>query len=46
MFGLELNYESMQIPHFYGDENKDAIIPMEWLRMEKESSMNPLRERN
>jgi hypothetical protein len=46
MFGLELNYESMEIPHFYGDENKDAIIPMEWLGLVKEYGMNPSREEN
>jgi hypothetical protein len=36
----------MKIPHFYGDEDKDEINPMEWLRMVKESGKNPSRERN
>jgi hypothetical protein len=31
----------MAIPKFTGDEDKDEINPMEWLRMVKEYDMNP-----
>jgi hypothetical protein len=30
----------MEISDFYGDEDKDEIFPMEWLRMVKESGRN------
>jgi hypothetical protein len=36
----------MEIPKFTGDEDKDEINPMEWLRMVKEYDMNPSRESN
>jgi chromosome segregation ATPase len=35
----------MEIPKFIGDEDKDEINPMEWLRMVKEYGMTPSRER-
>jgi hypothetical protein len=34
----------MEIPQFTGDEDKDEINPMEWLRMEKEYDMTPSRK--
>jgi hypothetical protein len=36
----------MEIPHFYGDEYKDEINPMEWLRMVMDCGRNPSRESN
>jgi hypothetical protein len=36
----------MEIPHFYGDEDKDEISHVEWLRMVKESGRTPSRESN
>jgi hypothetical protein len=34
----------MEIPKFTGDEDKDEINPMEWLRLVKEYGMNPSRK--
>jgi hypothetical protein len=34
----------MEIPKFTGDEDKDEINPMEWLRMVKEHCNNPFKE--
>jgi hypothetical protein len=34
----------MEIPHFYRDKYEDKINLMEWLRLVKESGMNPSRE--
>jgi hypothetical protein len=31
----------MEIPNFSGDEDKDEINPMEWLRMIKETDLSP-----
>jgi hypothetical protein len=36
----------MEIPQFTGDEDKDEINPMQWLRMAKEYDMTPSREIN
>jgi hypothetical protein len=36
----------MAIPRFIGDEDKDEINPMEWLRLVKEYYRNPLTTRN
>jgi hypothetical protein len=36
----------MEIPKYTGDEDKDEIIYMEWLRLVKESSINPSMESN
>ena len=36
----------MEIPKFTGDEDKDEINPMEWLRLVKEYNMNPTKERD
>jgi hypothetical protein len=34
----------MEIPKFTGDEDKDEINPMEWLRLVKEYDRNPFWE--
>ena len=34
----------MEIPKFTGDEDKDEINPMEWLRLVKEYNMTPSKE--
>jgi hypothetical protein len=31
----------MEIPYFYGDEDKEKINPMKWLRLVKEYGMTP-----
>jgi hypothetical protein len=36
----------MEIPQFSGDEDKDEINPMEWLRMENKIIITPSREMN
>ena len=35
----------MEIPKFTGDEDKDEINPMKWLRLIKEYNMTPTKAR-
>jgi hypothetical protein len=35
----------MEIPKFTGDEDKDEINPMEWLRLVKEYDMTPSKKK-
>ena len=36
----------MEIPKFTGDEDKDEINPMEWLRLVKQYNMTLIKERD